>query len=112
MRGVGVAGVGRCCMLAMPIMRARGRFNDVDLGTRVVQVQGVRDIGKRRDSHERCETQLAHVSSHERRRSSRASARGALSSVALRASPVMNRCQLMSLSCDMLIFSTQGLELA
>jgi len=27
-------------------------------------------------------------------------------------SPVMNRCQLMSLSCDMLIFSTQGLELA
>eukprot|EP00964_Phaeocystis_antarctica_P056519 scaffold33332_cov58-Phaeocystis_antarctica.AAC.2 len=28
------------------------------------------------------------------------------------ASPVMNRCQLMSLSCDMLIFSTQGLELA
>ena len=47
MRGVGVAGVGRCCMLAMPIMRARGRFNDVDLGTRVVQVQGVRDVGKR-----------------------------------------------------------------
>ena len=27
-------------------------------------------------------------------------------------SPVMNRCQLMSLSCDMLIFSTQKLELA
>eukprot|EP00964_Phaeocystis_antarctica_P135765 scaffold100131_cov54-Phaeocystis_antarctica.AAC.1 len=26
--------------------------------------------------------------------------------------PVMNRCQLMSLSCDMLILSTQGLELA